>query len=156
MICRSMWAIMHRRRSLKDTLALLALAEVTCLVPTYRRKTYARHVRAWRESDVPMFPGYVFISSASLDAFWRIIDRPGKLLMSKETVVLLEDDVMRRYSYSGVLEAFKPGMAVVFNRGEYLLSEGLVVDVEGGVITVELRSGARVLTTVDTISPVGA
>lgn len=103
-----------------------------------------------------MFPGYVFVASASLDVFWRMIDRPGKLLMSKETVVMLDDSVMRRYSYSGVLESFKPGMAVVFNRGEYLLAEGLVVEVDGGVITVELRSGARVLTTVDTISPVGA
>lgn len=148
-----MYAIMHRRRSLRETLGALDRASIAYVSPTYTKRTYVRHVRMWKESHVPMFPGYVFVDGVDMDRWWHLEDRPGKLLMSSGEVVMIQDDVVRRYSCGAVLQEWREGMRIVIVAGDDLMREGRIEEVRGGFATVYFDDGTWSIAAVDTMAP---
>lgn len=122
--------------------------------PSLIKRTYVRHIRKWKDSAVPMFPGYVFIEEGSLDIWWEMNERPGKLLASNGEVVLIEDSVVKRYSVGGVLRELREGTRIVVVSGDYLLREGEVAEVVGGFATIYFDDGAWALVAVDNVAPI--
>lgn len=149
-----MFAVLHCYRPLKEVLAALSRAGVEYVSPVLVKRTYVRHIRKWKESHVPMFPGYVFVEEESLDIWWEMNDRPGKLLASNGEVVMIEDQVVKRYSLGGVLNEWREGTRVVVVSGDYLLREGEIAEVVGGFATIYFDDGAWAIVAVDTIAPI--